>query len=89
MVPIDAASDCRRAVQLYRGEFLAGFYVRNAAEFEAWMLAEKDRLRETLLHCLETLAGRAVARRTTSNRRSCSPGASSRSSRGARMRSAG
>ncbi len=59
--PINAASDCRRAVQLYGGEFLAGFYVRNAPEFEAWMLAEKDRLRETLLHCLETLAGQAVA----------------------------
>ena len=57
----DAASNCRRAVQLYGGEFLAGFYVRNAPEFEAWMLAEKDRLRETLLHCLETLAGHAVA----------------------------
>ena len=57
----DAASNCRRAVQLYGGEFLAGFYVRNAPEFEAWMLAEKDRLRETLLHCLETLAGQAVA----------------------------
>ena len=59
--PGDAASNCRRAVQLYGGEFLAGFYVRNAPEFEAWMLAEKDRLRETLLHCLETLAGHAVA----------------------------
>ena len=47
--------------QLYGGEFLAGFYVRNAPEFEAWMLAEKDRLRETLLHCLETLAGHAIA----------------------------
>ena len=58
---LDAASKCRRAVELYGGEFLAGFYVRNAPEFEAWMLAEKDRLRETLLHCLETLAGHAVA----------------------------
>ena len=56
-----AAPDCLRAVQLYGGEFLAGFYVRNAPEFEAWMLAEKDRLREMLLHCLETLAGQAVA----------------------------
>jgi DNA-binding SARP family transcriptional activator len=59
--PTNAASNCLRAVQLYDGEFLAGFYVRNAPEFEAWMLAEKDRLREALLHCLETLAGQAVA----------------------------
>ena len=38
--PGGAASNCLRAVQLYGGEFLAGFYVRNAPEFEAWMLAE-------------------------------------------------
>jgi predicted ATPase/DNA-binding SARP family transcriptional activator len=59
--PGGAAANCLRAVELYGGEFLEGFYVRNAPEFEAWMLAEKDRLREALLRCLESLAGHAVA----------------------------
>ncbi|MDQ1301703.1 MAG: hypothetical protein QG637_1625, partial [Chloroflexota bacterium] len=59
--PLGEATNYLRAVELYGGEFLEGFYARNAPEFEAWLLAEKDRLREALLHCLETLAGHAIA----------------------------
>jgi DNA-binding SARP family transcriptional activator len=59
--PSGAATNYLHAVELYGGEFLAGFYVRNAPEFEAWMLAEKDRLLGVMLRCLETLATHAAA----------------------------
>lgn len=45
-----------QAVQLYRDDFLAGFFVRNAPDFEAWQLAQRDRLREQMVWALETLA---------------------------------
>lgn len=44
------------AVQLYEGDFLDGFYVRNAPEFEDWMLAQQSRLKELALRALHTLA---------------------------------
>jgi len=34
------------ALALYRGDFLDGFYVRNAADFDQWALAERTRLRD-------------------------------------------
>lgn len=46
-----------RAVQLYRGDLLDGFYLRNAPEFETWVLIERARLREMALKALHTLAG--------------------------------
>ena len=33
----------RHALDLYRGDFLQGFYVRNAPDFEAWWLSEQTR----------------------------------------------
>ena len=33
------------ALQLYRGDFLEGFLVRNAVDFDLWGMAERDRLR--------------------------------------------
>ncbi|HSM56290.1 MAG TPA: BTAD domain-containing putative transcriptional regulator [Candidatus Sulfomarinibacteraceae bacterium] len=44
------------AVDLYQGDFLEGFYVRQAPEFETWLLTERDRLRERLLAALQKLA---------------------------------
>ncbi len=44
------------ALQLYRGDFLDGFYVRNAADFDQWALAERDRLRGMAAHAASTLA---------------------------------
>ena len=41
---------------LYRGDFLAGFYVREALDFETWMLTEQARLRELVIQALHTLA---------------------------------
>jgi DNA-binding SARP family transcriptional activator/predicted ATPase len=46
----------RSAVDLYRGDFLEGFYVRDAADFEDWWLAERARLRERMLGGLHALA---------------------------------
>lgn len=36
----------RAAAEFYRGDFLSGFVVRNAAEFDHWVLVERQRLRE-------------------------------------------
>jgi DNA-binding SARP family transcriptional activator/predicted ATPase len=44
------------AVELYGGDFLEGFYVRQALAFEEWALAERSRLRELALDALHTLA---------------------------------
>jgi predicted ATPase/DNA-binding SARP family transcriptional activator len=44
------------AVELYRGDFLEGFYVPQAPAFEEWMLARQARLRELALQALHHLA---------------------------------
>jgi DNA-binding SARP family transcriptional activator/predicted ATPase len=43
------------AVSLYQGDFLAGFNIRNAPEFEAWVLMEQERLRQFFLTALADL----------------------------------
>jgi predicted ATPase len=47
----------KQAVELYRGDFLTGFYVLHAPDFEAWMFAEQARLRELVMQALHTLVG--------------------------------
>lgn len=44
------------AANLYRGDFLDGFYVQEAPEFEQWVLTERTRLRANALQLLHTLA---------------------------------
>lgn len=44
------------AVDLYRGDFLEGFYVRQAPGFEEWTLVQRARLRERALEALHALA---------------------------------
>lgn len=51
-----AAPQLQEAMTLYRGDFLAGFYVREAFDFENWMLAEQARLRELVIQALHALA---------------------------------
>jgi len=46
----------KEAVQIYREDFLDGFYVRKAPEFEIWVLAQRTRLRELALQALHILA---------------------------------
>ena len=45
----------QEAVQLYRGDFLDGFYVRGVPEFEMWVLAQRAYLRELALQALHRL----------------------------------
>lgn len=45
----------QQVANLYQGEFLAGFFVREAPDFEEWMLAQRARLRERALYALHTL----------------------------------
>ena len=44
------------ALALYRGDFLEGFYVREAPDFEQWVLVQRTHYREAVLHGLHTLA---------------------------------
>lgn len=48
------------AANLYRGDFLDGFYVQDAPEFEQWVLTERNRLRVSALQLLQTLADYAA-----------------------------
>jgi DNA-binding SARP family transcriptional activator len=51
-----------RAVQLYRGDILAGLQIRDAAEFELWLLAEQERVRYLVIDALQELAEAYLAR---------------------------
>jgi DNA-binding SARP family transcriptional activator len=51
-----AAGDVARAVALYRGPFLDGFFLSDAPEFERWADAERARLADGYARALETLA---------------------------------
>lgn len=53
-----SAEALQAQVDLYRGDFLEGFYVRNAPEFEQWQLVERERLRTAAAECLSTLTTR-------------------------------
>ncbi|GIK59055.1 MAG: protein kinase [Chloroflexi bacterium] len=52
----------QQATALYQGDFLAGFYVRDAPEFEEWLLAQRVRYRELALHALHTVTGHHLER---------------------------
>jgi predicted ATPase/DNA-binding SARP family transcriptional activator len=45
-----------RAAELYRGEFLGGFYLKDSPGFEDWQLAEAESLRSEQALLLRTLA---------------------------------
>src|SRR5512146_3384212 len=53
------ANDLEAAAALYRGPFLAGFHISGLHEFARWAEGERDRLRQTAVHTLQTLAKRA------------------------------
>ena len=44
------------ALALYRGDFLEGFYVRDAPDFEQWVLVQRAYYREAVMQGLHTLA---------------------------------
>jgi DNA-binding SARP family transcriptional activator len=46
------------ALELYRGDFLDGFFVRNAADFDQWAMGERSRLQSLATKAASALAGR-------------------------------
>jgi DNA-binding SARP family transcriptional activator/tetratricopeptide (TPR) repeat protein len=56
----DAAS-LERAVQLYRDDFLAGFVLRDCAEFEEWQDSVSEDLRQSLTRGLQRLVAACIA----------------------------
>lgn len=56
------AGDADGALALYRGDFLDGFYVAAAAEFEAWVETERARLARAHARLLEQTAVRHEVR---------------------------
>ena len=51
----EEASKIRQAIEIYQGEFLAGFSVKDAFVFEEWAFAERERIREQVMEGLEQL----------------------------------
>jgi predicted ATPase/DNA-binding SARP family transcriptional activator len=49
------AVDLDSAVELYRGDFLEGFHVRAAPEFEHWIVMQRERLRLSTIDVLQQL----------------------------------
>jgi DNA-binding SARP family transcriptional activator len=45
----DAIERIEQAVELSKGEFLRGFFVDNALEFDAWMVVERERFHHLVL----------------------------------------
>jgi WD40 repeat protein/DNA-binding SARP family transcriptional activator len=43
------------ALDLYRGEFLAGFFIRGARGFNDWLIRERERLHQLAMHGLQLL----------------------------------
>lgn len=50
------AGDLSRAVSIYRGPFLDGFFVADAPELERWVTARRERLARAYAETLNTLA---------------------------------
>ena len=56
-------SQLQLVIDLYKGDFLAGFHVRNAPEFEAWMAVQREQVRTNYLQGLEFLAEESITQR--------------------------
>ncbi len=55
-LPPARLSALRQAVELYRGDFLEGFHVREAPAFEEWLVIERERLQSYARLALHALA---------------------------------
>jgi predicted ATPase/DNA-binding SARP family transcriptional activator len=55
----------RQAADLYKGEFLEGFFVDDAAAFEEWSLTERERLRAMTLRALQQAVAAYAAQKET------------------------
>ncbi len=56
--PQSSIDDWQKAVAFYQGDFLDGFYVGNAPEFENWLLGQRARMRDQAVICLQQIANR-------------------------------
>ena len=55
------AGDLERAVELYGGPFLEGFFLTDAPEFERWVENERAGFAQQVVEALETLAAKSAA----------------------------
>ncbi|MBL1131258.1 MAG: hypothetical protein D8M54_22550 [Chloroflexi bacterium] len=53
--PLESVS-FERAIELYKGDFLAGFFLRDGYAFDEWAALERERLRLTAVTTLEALS---------------------------------
>ena len=58
-----AAGRAQEAAELYRGDFLAGFFIRAAPEWERWLDAERTRLRSRASQMARAMAERSETER--------------------------
>ena len=54
--PTGDAERRREAIDLFRGDFLEGFYVRDAPAFEEWAAGQRERLRQLAVQAMQELA---------------------------------
>lgn len=53
----ETSPTAQATLALYRGDFLEGFYVREAPDFEQWLLLQRAHYREAVINGLHALAG--------------------------------
>lgn len=59
--PLEVSSvQLEEAVALYRDDFMTGFVVRQAPDFESWLLIEQERLRGLMIRALQRLVREAI-----------------------------
>jgi predicted ATPase/DNA-binding SARP family transcriptional activator len=61
--PSQGPDQWREAVELYQGDLLQGFYVRDAPAFEDWLTGERERLKTLAVGALQRLAAHYGTRR--------------------------
>jgi DNA-binding SARP family transcriptional activator len=61
LTPAEQSTDqLRETIELYQGDFLEDFYVRDAPMFDEWVLGQRERLRKLVLEALHTLSARMI-----------------------------
>lgn len=55
-----ASTHLQKAMELYKGDFLDGFFLRDSYHFDEWAALERERLRLTAVAILEQLAQQAL-----------------------------
>lgn len=53
VISAENARDIEQAVQLYQGEFLQGFYLRDSQEFSAWLDQERERFHRLAIDAMQ------------------------------------